>query len=104
MTEILEVIIGLLAIWIYGSEDRPRHPIWRNSVRTIAFSGLLVSTASFLGKLGSVRFPLPLIVIWAVCSLVVIMAEYDLGSKKLCLAAFILYPLWLVLVIVTELP
>ena len=102
MVEILELIVSFLAVWIYGTDDKPRHPIWRNSVRTIAFAGTLVSSASFLGFLGAIQFPLILTLAWALCSLIVISAEYYVGSKRVCLAAFIAYPIWLAIAIYTE--
>ena len=102
MAEILELVVTFLAIWIYGTEENPRHPFWRNSVRFIAFSGIFISTAGFLGLFGSFEFPFVITVIWALCSLIVISAEYYVGSKKLCLAAFIAYPIWLAIAIATE--
>ncbi len=102
MAELLELILSYFAIWIYGTEDRPKHPVWRNSIRTVAFSGILVSVAGFLGMLGSFEFPFIIILIWAFCSLIVITAEYNVGSRKVCLAAFIAYPIWLAIAIYSE--
>ncbi|WP_133840692.1 hypothetical protein [Pelagimonas phthalicica] len=102
MAELLELVVSLLAVGIYGTEDRPRHPIWRNSIRTIAFAGLLVSVADVLGILGSVEFPFVVTLVWAFCSLIVITAEYYVGSKRVCLAAYIAYPIWLAILIYSE--
>lgn len=102
MAEILELVVAFFAAWIYGTEDKPKHPIWRNSVRTIAFSGILVSTVGFLGFLGSFEFPIGIVLLWVFCSLIVISAEYYMGSKRICLAAFIAYPIWLTIAIATE--
>ena len=102
MAEILEFILAFVAMAIYGTEEKPRHPIWRNSVRTIAFAGVLVSIASFLNIFGAFEFPLVIVLIWAICSLLVISAEYYVGSKKVCLAAFIVYPIWLAVVLLIE--
>jgi hypothetical protein len=57
MAEILELIVTLLATWIYGTDDKPKHPIWRNSVRIVAFSGVIISVAGFLNVLGGFEFP-----------------------------------------------
>ena len=102
MEDILELIVSFLAAWIYGTDDNPKHPIWRNSVRTIAFTGILVSSAKFLGFLGAIQFPLILTLVWALCSLIVITAEYYVGSKRVFLAAFIAYPIWLTIALYTE--
>ncbi|MEO9516546.1 MAG: hypothetical protein ABJH45_12710 [Paracoccaceae bacterium] len=102
MEDILELFTQFSAVWIYGTEENPRAPFWRNSVRIIAFSGVFVSTAGFLGLLGSFEFPLIVTLIWALCSVIVFSAEYYLGSKKLWWAALIAYPIWLTIAIVTE--
>ncbi len=102
MADILELVVTFLAIWIYGTEDNPRHPFWRNSVRTVAFSGAFISTAGFLSLFGSFKFPFVITTIWVFCSLIVITAEYHAGSKKLCLAAYIVCPIWLAIAIATE--
>ena len=102
VVEFLDLILAYLAVWVYGTEDRPRHPVWRNSIRIVAFSGLLVSAAWYGGVLGSVEFPYVVILIWAICSLIVLVAEYDLGSKKVCLAAFIAFPIGLAIAIYSE--
>jgi len=102
MAEILELILAFVAVAIYGTEEKPKHPIWKNSVRTVAFTGVLVSIASFLNVFGSFEFPLFIALIWAICSLLVISAEYYVGSKKVCLAAFIVFPIWLVIVLLVE--
>lgn len=104
MVEILELVVTFLAMWIYGTEDNPKHPFWRNSVRTVAFSGIFVSTAGFLEFFGSFEFPFLITLIWGFCSLIVISAEYYVGSKKICLVAFIAYPIWLAIAIATEVP
>lgn len=98
MQEILELIISFLAIWIYGTEEKPKPPIMRNSVRAVAFSGFLVSAASMLGLLGRIEFPLPLILSWAFCAVLIVTAEYYLGSKKIWVAAIIGLAIWLAIV------
>ena len=102
MDVILEAVVTFSAVWVYGRKENPRHPFWRNSVRLIAFSGVLISTAYFLDLFGSFEFPLVITIIWAFCSLIVISTEYYLGSKKLGLAAFIAYPIWFAIAIATQ--
>ena len=102
MAEILEFILAFVAVAVYGTEEKPRHPIWRNGVRVVAFAGVLVSTASYLNMFGNFDFPLFIVLIWGICSLLVISAEYYVGSKKVCLAAFIVYPIWLAVVLLIE--
>ncbi|WP_152612147.1 hypothetical protein [Leisingera sp. ANG-S5] len=102
MAEALEFVVTFLAVWIYGTEDRPKHPIWRNGVRIVAFSGIIVSAAGFKGLLGSFEFPLIFTLVWGGCSLVVISAEYYLGSKRICFAAFVAYPIWLAVAVSSQ--
>ena len=102
MADIIELILTFVAVTIYGTEEKPRHPIWRNSVRTVAFGGVLISIASFLNLLGDLKFPIVVVLIWVICSLLVISAEYYVGSKKVCLAASIVLPIWLAVALLTE--
>lgn len=102
MADILEFISFILANWIYGKDDRPRHPVWRNSVRAIAFAGVVVSSAYLLGFLGARQIPEILTLAWGLCSVIVISAEYYLGSKRVCVAALIAYPIWLAILIYTR--
>lgn len=102
MEDILELVTAIVAASIYGTEDKPRHPFWRNSVRTIAFAGAFVSAASLLNMLGGFEVPLFITLIWAFCSLIVITAEYDAGSKKVGVAAFVTAAVWSIVVVVTS--
>jgi hypothetical protein len=95
MVEILELVLTFVTVWIYGTDDKPRHPIWRNSVRIVAFTGAFVSAASLLSILGNFEVPRVATLIWALCSLIVISAEYYVGSKKVFLAAVIVFATWL---------
>ncbi|PIB25651.1 hypothetical protein BFP76_00515 [Amylibacter kogurei] len=103
MIEIIaEIIVTFLGWTIYGSEENPRHPFWRNSVRTVAFLGAFISIASFLNILGDFEFPRVVVGFWAVCSLMVILVEYYIGSKKVCLAAFVVCAIWFIVGILTQ--
>ena len=102
MVEILELVLAFVAVAIYGTEERPRHPLWKNSVRTVAFGGALISSASFLNLLGGFVFPLVVGVIWGICSLLLLMGEYYFGSKKIWLAAVLVFPIWLALGLLSE--
>jgi hypothetical protein len=98
---ILEFVLGMISHIIYGTEDKPRHPIWRNTVRVIAFSGAFISAASLLKFLGNFVVPFPIIMIWLLCSVIVISAEYYAGSKKVGLMALGVFAALLVLAIIT---
>jgi len=63
MAEIPELILAFVAVAIYGTEEKPKHPLWRHSVRTVAFSGVLISTAGFLNLLSDLEFPIVQILI-----------------------------------------
>lgn len=99
MDEIAELFIAAMSIAIYGTDDKPRHPIWRNSVRLVAFCGAFVSIASLSGWLNDTTFPMALVVTWGVCALIVLSAEYYVGSKKVCYAALTVFAIWLLVVL-----
>ncbi len=101
MAEILELIVVFLASIIYGSEGSPRHPIWRNLIRFIAFSGAVVSVFSLLGLLGKYDFPIVVVAVWSICSLIIISAEYYVGSKKVAFAALTASAVWFLVVLIT---
>lgn len=87
MDVVLEFVILFLSWSIYGSEERPKHSIWRNIVRVIAFSGAVVFTATMLDLMAAVEFPLILSALWAICFLIVLSAEYYIGSVKVAYSA-----------------
>ncbi len=89
MAEILELVCSFVAIFIYGSESRPRHPIWRNSFRIIAFGGSISILVNLLTTWSFPDFASPLILPWLLCSIVVLLGEYYVGSKRLGVAASI---------------
>ena len=97
----LEFVLAIISHIIYGTEDKPRHPIWRNTVRVIAFSGTIIAAASLLNFLGNIVVPFPIIMIWILCSLIVVSAEYYAGSKKIVLIALGVFAVLLALAIIT---
>lgn len=101
MEEILELIVMFLARTIYGSEGRPRHPFWRNLIRFIAFGGALASVCNMLGLIGEIEFSIIIVIIWSICSLIVVCAEYYIGSKKVAYAAITVSVLWFLVVLIT---
>ncbi|NSX56145.1 hypothetical protein [Parasulfitobacter algicola] len=80
MTEILELIIGRIVVCIYGTEKNPRHPIWRNITRTIAFGGAAVAMINILYFSAEIEIPTAIIVVWMLCFLTVFTAELYVGS------------------------
>ncbi|MFD1158167.1 hypothetical protein [Roseovarius aestuarii] len=100
MAEALELIFSFVAIGIYGSEERPRHPVWRNSIRIVAFAGAAIVYAILLAEWDLPDIASFLILPWLACSCVVLLGEYYLGSKKLGVVAIIIMLLLLVVSIV----
>jgi hypothetical protein len=86
MVEIIELFIAAVSFAIYGTDERPRHPFWRNAVRTVAFTGAIIFLASLLGWL-NIIFPMALTLFWCLCGLIVLCAEYEIGSKNVAYAA-----------------
>jgi hypothetical protein len=93
MEAILELLIGLLGYAIYGTSERPRHPLLRNMVRLIAFGGTAIAVAFLFGLTGGFKFFPFVIFVWLLCSLIVIYAEYYLGNPKIAHAAAMAYTL-----------
>ena len=87
MDVVLEMIATFLAFAIYGTDAKPRHPVWRNAVRMIAFGGAAIAIASLLSLLGNVEIPTIAVVIWGLCSVIVLLAEYELGSRRVAFAS-----------------
>lgn len=100
LVPILEAVVAFLAIAVYGTEQNPRHPILRNTVRLIAFGGAPISGAIVLGVVNNIEFPLLVTFVWAVCSLIVLSGEYYIGSKKIAYVAIAVAVIWLITVIV----
>ncbi|MGL4239337.1 hypothetical protein [Tabrizicola sp.] len=89
MAELLEFLTLMLAMAIYGSEKHPRHPAIRNSIRIIAFAGSAVALAIMLGLVADIRVPLIVTVLWGLAGLIVLMAEHELGDKRIAVAAWL---------------
>ncbi|MCE8546792.1 hypothetical protein KBY25_13255 [Ruegeria pomeroyi] len=89
MEIVLEIIVTLLAVTIYGTEERPRSPIWRNTVRVIAFGGAFLSGLGLLGLIPVIDYPIAAMMLWGVCGLIVLVGEYEAGSKRVAIAAIV---------------
>ena len=63
---------------IYGTEDRPRHPFWRNALRTVAFGGAPIALLVIFGVLAPLL--LAFSIMWTCSLLIVLMAEYEIGK------------------------
>jgi multisubunit Na+/H+ antiporter MnhB subunit len=82
---IVEVIATILSILIYGTEEKPRHPIWRFLLLSYTFVGFMVMAAGFLGFVDEDDIPRVLIFIWALSCVVALLGEFEFGSKKIAL-------------------
>ena len=91
MESVLEFAAAFVAIWIYGTKDNPRHPVWRNTVRIVAFSGAFFCLGFLLNLFGGFDFPVIVILVWLFCSVIVISAEYYVGSKPVCYVALLVF-------------
>lgn len=80
MDAIFELVITVFATWIYGTELRPRHPVWRYILRAIAFGGAFVAALSLLNIPSDFDVPLWLEVFWMFCFVTVMSAEYYVGN------------------------
>ncbi len=95
METVLELIIQYLGLAIYGTEEKPRHPIWRNIVRLIAFSGAAFSILHMLDMTGSTSVPLVISALWLVTFMIVLSTEYYFGPKKLAYAIIAVFLIWI---------
>lgn len=86
---ILELIVGLFAILIYGTVDRPKHPFWRNTLRGFAFAGALVLAVRLIFPSSNISTPSFLNALWGLSFLTVLLAEYDFGNRKLAVVSWI---------------
>ena len=90
MADVLEFLVGIFATFVYGTKDRPKHPAWRNTLRTFVFGGCLVAVVNLLGIPGAFDVPFWLIAVWLFCFVTVIAAEYYASIPWLSLAAFVI--------------
>jgi uncharacterized membrane protein HdeD (DUF308 family) len=79
---IAEVIAGLFCALIYGSEEKPRHPIWRYLLLGYTFSGFVLIVLGFLGFVSEDDIPNALIGIWFFVCVIALNGEYTLRSEK----------------------
>ena len=102
MVEVLELIIDALGWLIYGSEEKPKHPVWRNTVRVIAFSGAAVFVAAMLNLTGNIEVPLIVSGLWFLCFMIVFSAEYYIGSVKVAYAAIATFAILVLVIFSTQ--
>lgn len=79
---IAEVIAGLFCVLIYGSEERPRHPIWRYLLLGYTFSGFVLIALGFVGFVSEDDIPRALIGIWLFACVIALNGEYTFRSEK----------------------
>ncbi|MEM7636348.1 MAG: hypothetical protein AAF299_17410 [Pseudomonadota bacterium] len=89
MADVLEFLVGLFATFVYGTKGRPKHPIWRNTLRTFVFGGCLIAVLNLLGVPGAFEVPIWLIAVWLFCFVTVMLAEYYVGKPWLSLVTLI---------------
>ncbi|MEM7056252.1 MAG: hypothetical protein AAF557_01560 [Pseudomonadota bacterium] len=87
MEGILELVSLFVADGVYGTQERPRHPIWRNALRVFVFSGALVAAWHLFTFNTWPNIHIVFSVIWGLAFLTVFSAEYYLGRPWLSLAA-----------------
>ena len=88
MDIVLEGIIALVGVLIYGTEDRPRPAILRNTVRIVGFVGAAVAVASLVGAVALPPVFALAAPVWILCLLIVLMVEHELGRTMYAFAAF----------------
>ncbi len=88
MEIILEGVLTVAAFLIYGTEARPRPPILRFVVRVIAFGGLAVALAWVTFWPHVAGPPIYVSLPWMLMALIVLLAEHDLGSKRLAYLSY----------------
>ena len=90
MADVLEFLVGIFAVFVYGTKNQPKHPIWRSALRAFVFGGSLVAVLNLLGIAGEFDVPLWLIAVWLLCFATVMLAEYYVGKPWLSLVTFII--------------
>lgn len=89
-----DVLVGLLelatvvaAATVYGTPARPRPRYLRLTVRLIALGGAIGAMLILTGVFRNL-VPTPVTVIWALCGLILLLAEHELGNRWISLAAW----------------
>ena len=95
MDDILELAIQYIGWSIYGSKEKPRHPIWRNTVRTVAFCGAAFSVVHMVGMTGGISIPMAISALWFVTFLIVLSTEYYFGKRNLAYAIIAAFLIWI---------
>ena len=90
MADVFEFLVGIFAVFIYGTKNRPKHALWRNTLRIVAFGGSLVAALILSNILGEIDIPNWLILVWFFCLITVMCAEYYVGKPSLSLVTFII--------------
>jgi len=90
LADVLEFLVGIFAVFVYGTKGHPKHPIWRNTLRAFVFGGSLFAVLNLLGIAGEFDVPLWLIAVWLFCFVTVMLAEYYAGKPWLSLVTFII--------------
>ncbi|NSX56518.1 hypothetical protein [Parasulfitobacter algicola] len=90
MDTLLELVIGFTAIAIYGTEGKPRHPIWRNSLRTVVFAGFVIAFVDLQFPTLSLEIPIAIELLWLFGFVTVLLAEFYVGSIYIALATCLL--------------
>ena len=89
MEYILEGIVTIAAALVYGTEERPRPAILRNTVRVVGFGGAALALATLIGILQLppiLAFATP---VWVLCLLIVLMVEHVIDRTVLSFAALL---------------
>jgi len=87
MVEALELITAVLAVLVYGTDNRPRP--WGIAAvdRLIAFTGAAVAALTMFHVIAPDP-PGIAIAAWALCGFVVLTGEYQLGRPAYAIAAW----------------
>ena len=89
MADILEVVLAVIAVTIYGRPDAPPPAYLRNTVRVIGFAGIPVIAVVVAGIVpapaGGRAYVLP----WMACALIVLLAEHELGRTRYAVAMLV---------------
>ena len=97
----MEALIELACVgaaWlIYGSPSNPRHPAIPTTARILAFAGLIVALVKTALWPTVEVFPFALSGSWAFLAFTVVLAEFELGSKGVCLVMTLGLIAWLAL-------